>query len=98
MKHSLAVKFSVFVLTILVLGSAIAGMGGIRLLEDAGLYVTTLDNQQERQYDVIAGEIAEMFAKSYAVENLGKAKGKLPYELWQKLYSDPLNRYDTELW
>ena len=32
-------------------------MAGIRLLEDAGLYVNTLDNQQDRQYDTIAKEI-----------------------------------------
>lgn len=98
MKHTIATKFLAFLLTVLALGSAIAGAAGIRLLEDAGLYVNTLDNQQDRQYDAIAKDIAEMYANLYAVDTLGKEKGKLPYGLRKKLYEEPRERFNEELW
>ena len=98
MKHALATKFLAFLLTVLALGSAIAGMAGIRLLEDAGLYVNTLDNQQDRQYDTIAKDIANMYANLYAVDTLGKEKGKIPYELRQDLYTEPQERFNEEFW
>ena len=98
MKHTIATKFIAFLLTVLALGSAIAGMAGISLLEDAGLYVNTLDNQQDRQYDTIAKEIAAMYANLYAVDTLGKEKGKIPYELRQELYNEPQERFNAEFW
>lgn len=98
MKHALATKFIAFLLTVLALGSALAGMAGIRLLEDAGLYVNTLDNQQERQYDTIAKDIATMYANLYAVDTLGKEKGKIPYKLRQDLYNEPQERFNAEFW
>lgn len=98
MKHAIATKFLAFLLAVLALGSAIAGMAGISLLEDAGLYVNTLDNQQDRQYDTIAKEIATMYANLYAVDTLGKEKGKIPYELRQELYNEPQDRFNAEFW
>ena len=98
MKHTIATKFIAFLLTVLALGSALAGMAGIRLLEDAGLYVNTLDNQQDRQYDTIAKEIAAMYANLHAVDTLGRERGKIPYELRQELYNEPQERFNAEFW
>lgn len=94
MKHGIAMKFLAILLAVLSLGGAIAGAAGISLLESAGLYVNSLDELQDYEYDSIAQTVAESFANLYAVNALGD----IPYLLREELYSDPLDRNDADFW
>jgi signal transduction histidine kinase len=94
MKHNIAAKFLVILLAVFALGSAIAGMAGIALLESAGLYVNSLDELQDYEYDSIAQTVAENFANLYTVDTLGD----IPYLLRNELYSDPQDRTDAQYW
>ena len=94
MKHSIATKFLAILLVVLALGSAIAGTAGIALLEPAGLYVNSLDELQDYEYDSIAQTVAGNFVDLYAVNTLGD----IPYLLREELYSDPQDRNDAEFW
>ena len=94
MKHSIATKFLAILLVVFALGSAIAGTAGIALLESAGLYVNSLDELQDYEYDSIAQTVARDFANFYAVNTLGD----IPYLLREELYSDPQDRNDAEFW
>lgn len=94
MKHSIAVKFLVILLTAISLVSAFAGGVGIVAIERAGLYVNSLDELQGHEYESIARSIATNYANLYAAEELGD----VPYLLKQNLYSDPSNRSDTGHW
>ncbi len=94
MKHSIATKFLAILLAVVALGSAIACTSAIALLESAGLYVNSLDELQDYEYDSIAQTVAENFANLYAVNSLGD----IPYLLREELYSDPQDRNDAEFW
>ena len=94
MKHNIATKFLAILLTVVSLGFAIAGTAGIALLESAGLYVNSLDELQDYEYDSIAQAVAKDFANLYAVNTLGD----IPYLLREELYSDPQDRNDAEFW
>lgn len=94
MKHSIATKFLAILLAVLSLGGALAGMAGIALLESAGLYVNSLDELQDYEYDSIAQTVAEDFANLYAVNTLGD----IPYLLREEIYTDPQHRTDADFW
>ena len=94
MKHSISVKFLVILLTAVSLVAALAGVTGIISMESAGLYVNSLDELQNHEYESIARTIAHNYANLYAAEELGD----VPYILKQNLYSDPANRSDTDYW
>ena len=94
MKHSITVKFLVVLLTALSLVAAFAGTAGIVSIESAGLYVTSLDELQNHEYESIARTIATNYARLYAAETLGD----VPYILKQELYSNPADRSDTGHW
>lgn len=94
MKHNIATKFLAILLTVLSLGCAIAGAAGIALLESVGLYVNSLDELQDYEYDSIAQTVAENYANLYAVNTLGD----IPYLLREALYSNPQDRNDAEFW
>ena len=94
MKHSIATKFLAILLAVFSLGSAIAGIAGIALLESTGLYVNSLDELQGYEYDSIAQTVAEDFANLYAVNTLGD----IPYLLRKALYTEPQERNDAEFW
>ena len=94
MKHSIAVKFLVILLTALSLVAAFAGGVGIVAIEGAGLYVNSLDELQGHEYESIARSISNNFANLYAAEELGD----VPYLLKQSLYPNPVNRSDADHW
>ena len=94
MKHNIATKFLAILLTVVSLGCAIAGTAGIALLESAGLYVNSLDELQDYEYDSIAQAVAKDFANLFAVNTLGD----IPYLLREELYSDPQDRNDADFW
>ncbi len=94
MKHSIAVKFLVILLTALCLVAAFAGGVGIVAMEGAGLYVNSLDELQDHEYESIARSVSNNFANLYAAEELGD----VPYLLRQSLYPNPANRNDADHW
>ena len=94
MKHSITVKFLVILLTAVSLVAAFAGATGIVSIEGAGLYVNSLDELQDHEYESIARTIANNYTNLYAAEQFGD----VPYVLKQNLYSDPANRSDTDYW
>lgn len=94
MKHSITVKFLVILLTAVSLVAAFAGGVGIVAMEGAGLYVNSLDELQNHEYESIARYIANNYANLYAAEELGQ----IPYLLKQNLYPDPSERSDAKHW
>ena len=94
MKHSIAVRFLVFLLTAFCLVMAFAGTVCIVAMEGAGLYVNRLDELQDHEYESIADTISASYAKLYAVNTLGD----VPYLLKQNLFSDPTARSDADHW
>ena len=94
MKHSLAFKFLVVLLTALSV-TALIGCGlGIVALEDANLYADDLSKLQDTQYDRIAKSLAQSCADFYAVETYSN----IPYLLKQEMYDDPQQRGDADHW
>lgn len=94
MKHSIGVKFLVILLTAFSLVAAFSGVTGIVSMESAGLYVNSLDELHNHEYESIARTIANNYANLYAAEELGD----VPYLLKQNLYPNPANRSDTDYW
>ena len=94
MKHGLAIKFLVILLTGCSLVAAIAGVAGIVAMESAGLYVNGLDDLQDQQFNSIAETIADQYASLYAVRNLGN----LPYSVRNALFTNPMSRSDARYW
>ena len=94
MKHSLVVKFVVILLTSCSLMLAIVGGASIVAIESADLYVNSLDELQNQQYDRIAKNIANDYAALYAV----KMYSNLTYTMRQQEYPDPRERGDWEFW
>ncbi len=94
MKHSIGVKFLVILLTAFSLVAAFSGVTGIVSMESAGLYVNSLDELQNHEYESIARNIATNYANLYAAEELGD----VPYLLKQNLYPNPASRSDTDYW
>ena len=94
MKHSIGVKFLVILLTAFSLVSAFSGVTGIVSMESAGLYVNSLDELHNHEYESIARTIATNYANLYAAEKLGD----VPYLLKQNLYPNPASRSDTDYW
>ena len=91
MKYSIAFKFLVILLTAFSLVTAFAGAVGIVAMEGAGLYVNSLDELQNHEYESIARTIANSYTSLYAAEELGD----VPYVLKQSLYPNPANRSDA---
>ena len=94
MKHSLAVRFLVMLLTAICLVAALAGIMSIVSLEGAGLYINSLDELQDHEYESIARNIANDYAVLYAMDNLGN----INYWLRKDLCSDPVDRSDYSYW
>ena len=94
MKHGLAIKFLVILLTACALVAAVGGIAGIVAMESATLYVNGLDDLQDQQYHSIAETIADQYATLYAVRNLGN----LPYSVRNALYTNPSSRADARYW
>ena len=94
MKHSILVKFLVIFLTACALVLAIASSSSIVAIESAGLYVNSLDELQDYQYDTTAENIAHSYANLYAVKQFSN----LTYTMRQNHYPDPNNRGDREHW
>ena len=94
MKNSLIIKFFVLLLTACSLTLAIAGGSSIVAIESADLYVNSLDELQNQQYDTIAKSIAGDYAELYAVKNYSN----LTYTMRQNEYTDPNTRGDREFW
>jgi len=94
MKHSLALKFVVILLTALSVLSALTGCVGIIAMENANLYADDVSKLQGMEYESIAKTIAQDYATLYAVETYGN----LPYLLEKSLYSDPQERNDANFW
>ena len=94
MKHSLVIKFVVFLLTACSLMLAVIGGASIVAIESADLYVNSLDALQDQQYDTIARNVASDYAELYAV----KKYSNLTYTMRQNEYTDPNTRGDREFW
>ncbi len=94
MKHSLVIKFVVLLLTACSLTLAVAGGASIVAIESADLYVSSLDELQNKQYDTIAENIASDYTDLYAV----KKYSNLTYTMRQQQYPDPSTRGDWEHW
>ncbi len=94
MKHGVLMRVIVFFLAAVSLLAAAAGALGIVAMESADLYVSNLDEIQEREYGDIAREIAEETVSHYAARELGN----LPYKLLHRLYPDPADRSDADYW
>lgn len=86
MKHTFAGKFLLFFLTALALLTAIAGAGGIALLEGNGLYTTSLDDQRNEWYDKAGNYIAWEYASRYAAKHLGQCSETLVDWLYDEDY------------
>ncbi len=94
MKHSLVIKFVMILLTACSLTLAVAGGASIVAIESADLYVSSLDELQDQQYDAIAESIAEDYSNLFAV----KMYSNMTYSMRQAQYTDPSTRGDREYW
>lgn len=94
MRHSIAVKFFVILLTAFSLVTAVAGGLGIVAMESSELYVNGVEVLQNQEYESIALSIASSYAHRYAADNLSN----LPYTMKENMYSDPTQRGDAEHW
>ncbi len=94
MKYSIVTKFLVVFLTSVSILTAVACGAGMYAMESADLYVSGIDSIQDQQYNTLGRSIARSYATLYAVEELGN----LSYSMRQSLYTDPLDRSDTDHW
>lgn len=94
MKHSISVRFLVMLLTAVCLVASLAGVVSIISLESAGLYVNSLDDLQDHEFESIARTIANDYAELYAMQALGD----IPYLLKKDICSDPADRNDYSHW
>ena len=94
MKHTLLFKFLILLLTAICTVSVFAGSIGIVAMENSDLYVTDVSALKDVEYESIAKTIAQDYANLYAADSLGN----LPYLLKKSMFSDPLERGDTEHW
>ena len=94
MKNNLIVKFIAIFLTACALVLAISCGVAISSIESAGLYVNSLDELQDQQYNAKTESIALSFARLYAVETYGN----MSYTMRQDFYDDPDYRADRQYW
>lgn len=94
MRHNIAIRFLVMLLTAVCLVASLAGAMSIISLEGAGLYVNSLDDLQDHEYESIARTIATDYAELYTMQTLGN----VPYLLRQDLCDDPTERNDYSYW
>jgi len=94
MRHNIAIRFLVMLLTAVCLVASLAGAMSIISLEGAGLYVNSLDDLQDHEYESISRTIATDYAELYAMQTLGN----VPYLLRQDLCDDPTERNDYSYW
>ena len=94
MKHTLLFKFLILLLTAISMVSVVAGGIGIIAMENSDLYVTDVSALKDVEYESIAKTIAQDYADLYAADKFGN----LPYLLKKSMFSDPLERGDTEHW
>ncbi len=94
MRHNIAIRFLVMLLTSVCLVASLAGIMSIVSLEGAGLYINSLDELQNHEYESIARTIATDYAELYAMQNLGD----IPYLLRKDLCDDPTDRNDYSYW
>jgi len=93
-KHSILLKFAVFILTALSMVAAIGGIFGIVAMEDADMFVNGPDSLQDQQYRAIA----ETLAEAYTGKHVTKEMDTCPDALVRHLYDNVLNRFDKHLW
>ena len=94
MKHSLALKFFVILLTAISVVSALAGGVGIIAMENANLYVDDVSKLQDVEYDSIAKTIANDYVSLYALDTYGD----IPYLVERSIYRHPEERSDVDHW
>ena len=94
MKHTLLFKFLILLLTAICIVSVVAGGIGIVAMENSDLYVTDVSALKDVEYESIAKTIAQDYVDLYAADKFGN----LPYLLKKSMFSDPLERGDTEHW
>ena len=94
MRHNLVIRFLVMLLTSVCLVASLAGIMSIVSLEGAGLYINSLDELQDHEYESIARTIANDYAEIYAMDTLGD----INYWLRRELCDDPTERSDYSYW
>ena len=94
MKHATITKFLLFFLTSVALLTAVAGAGGIALLENNGLYASSLDDQRNDWYDQAGNYIAWEYASRYSAKHLGQCSETLVN--W--LYDDDYYGVESDHW
>ena len=94
MKHSMVMKFLAIFLTACSLVAAAAGAAGIVAIEKAGLYIGSMDELQDHQYDTISESVARDYAQLYAVKKMSN----LTYSMRTDRYDDPAERSDSAYW
>ena len=94
MRYSVTVKFLAVLLTAVCLVAALAGVSAIVAMEKAGLYVNSLDELQNHEYNAIAKTLSQESAELY----LCRTYGDVPYPVQKEFYSDPQLRSDSEYW
>ncbi len=94
MRYSVTVKFFAVLLTAACLVAALAGVSAIVAMEQAGLYVNSLDELQNHEYNTIAKMLSQESAEHY----LCRTYGDVPYPVQKEFYPDPQSRNDSEYW
>ena len=94
MRHNIGIKFLVFFLTACSFVTAVSGGAAIVAIESAGLYVNSLDELQDQQYESIGQSVAVSYAERYVADNFSN----LSYIMKDKTYSDPAERADAKYW
>lgn len=94
MRHSIAVKFLVILLTALSLVTAAAGGLGIIAMEASEMYVNGVEVLQNQEYESIGASIASAYTDRYVADNLSN----LPYTIKESMYFDPTRRSDADHW
>ena len=92
MRHNIGIKFLVFFLTACSFVTAVSGGAAIVAIESAGLYVNSLYELQDQQYESIGQSVAVSYAERYVADNFSN----LSYIMKDKTYSDPAERADAK--
>ncbi len=99
-KYSPIAKFLLFLLASLAFVTAVTGAAGMALLEKNGLYVDSLNEHLNQQYDSISRYIAEEYATRYAAKWLGQCSDNLIERLYgnDMYFSEGAYHWQVELW
>ena len=99
-KYSPIAKFLLYLLASLAFITAVTGAAGMALLESNGLYVDSLNEHLNQQYDSISRYIAEEYATRYAAKWLGQCSDSLVERLYgnDMYFSEGAYHWQVELW